>query len=190
VPITELLALGRPHPIVRWGDPVLHRPARPVTDFGPELRQLVADMLATTRAANGAGLAAQQIGVDLAVFVYDCPDETWDRRVGVVCNPELELPTGADRKLITLPEGCLSLPGAESELARPETATCRGLDHDGEPVVITGGGTLGRCLQHETDHTRGTVFGDRLPARRRKQLYRDFDRIAADYPQDWPAPGR
>jgi peptide deformylase len=186
MPVAELLRLGRARRIVRWGDPVLHTPARPVIDFGPELQSLLADLFATNTAAHGAGLAAQQIGVDLAVFVYDCPDENWQRRIGVVCNPEVELPQGQDRKLITYGEGCLSLPGADADLTRPEVATCRGFDQFGEPVVITAGGTLGRCLQHETDHTKGMVFGDRLPARRRKQLHRDFDQLADRYPDDWP----
>lgn len=100
MPIAELLRRGQPRTIVRWGDPVLHAPAQPVTDFGPGLQELLADMLATNTAADGAGLAAQQIGVNLSVFVYDCPDETWKRRVGIVCNPEVDLPNGRDRKLI------------------------------------------------------------------------------------------
>lgn len=185
MPIAELLRLGRPRPIVRWGDPVLHRPARPVTDFGPELQQLLADMFATNRAANGAGIAAQQLGVDLAVFAYDCPDQTWERRIGVICNPVLDPP--GRRSLVTLGEGCLSLPGGEAEVSRPEYATCRGQDQFGEPVVVTGGGTLGRCLQHETDHTRGTVYGDRLNTRRRKELHREAARYADRFPADWPA---
>lgn len=186
MPVAELLRFGAARTIVRWGDPILHNPALPVTDFGTELQELLADMFATNTAAHGAGLAAQQIGVNLAVFVYDCPDENWNRRTGVICNPRLQLPQGPDRRLASWDEGCLSLPGANIELTRPETATCSGQDQYGEPVTITAGGVLGRCLQHETDHLNGMVFGDRLPARKRKQLHRAFDQVAARYPDDWP----
>ncbi|MGN6161504.1 MAG: peptide deformylase, partial [Marmoricola sp.] len=65
---------GAIRPIVRWGDPVMHRTARPVTAFDASLRDLVADMFASMYAAEGVGLAACQVGVDLAVFVFDCPD--------------------------------------------------------------------------------------------------------------------
>lgn len=143
MPVAELLRLGAARTIVRWGDPILHTPALPVTDFGPELQELLADMFATNTAAHGAGLAAQQIGVNLAVFVYDCPDEDWNRRTGVLCNPRLQLPQGRDRRLVSWDEGCLSLPGANMELTRPETATCSGQDQYGEPVTITAGGVLG-----------------------------------------------
>lgn len=186
MPVAELLRLGTPRTIVRWGEPILHTPAQPVTDFGPALQELLADMFATNTAADGAGLAAQQIGINLAVFVYDCPDESWTRRTGVICNPRVDLLEGPSRHLISWEEGCLSLPGANIALTRPAVATCRGQDQYGEPVVITAGGTLGRCLQHETDHTNGMVFGDRLPTRKRKRLYRDFDKIAHHYPDDWP----
>jgi peptide deformylase len=98
----------------------------------------------------------------------------------------VELPTGRDRHLVSEDEGCLSLPGAYSELARPDAAICRGLDHNGRPVEIHGSGLLARCLQHETDHLGGTVFGDRLSGRRRKQLYADHERVAYRYPDDWP----
>ncbi|MBB4135641.1 peptide deformylase [Gordonia humi] len=186
MPVEELLRLGTVRPIVRWGEPVLHRPARPVTDFGDDLQNLLADMFATNRAASGAGLAAQQIGVDLAVFIYDCADETGRRRTGVVCNPICEQPRGAERRLISYDEGCHSLPGAFVDLARPESATCRGFDQFGEPIELTGGGTFGRCLQHETDHLGGTVFGDRLSSKKRRQLYRRFEETADEYPAEWP----
>ena len=83
-------------------------------------------MVATMYAAEGVGLAACQIGVDLAVFVFDCPDADGERTVGVVCNPELELPEGRDRRLEEDDEGCLSFPGAFTPLARPDTARVTG----------------------------------------------------------------
>lgn len=186
MPIEELVRIGSPRRITRWGEAVLHRPAQPVRDFGPDLQMLIADMFATNRAAEGAGLAAQQIGVDLAVFVYDCTDERRRRRVGVVCNPRLVLPEGKERTLELSDEGCLSLPGAYAPLARPSVAACHGQDQYGEPIEVVAGGTLGRCLQHETDHLAGTVLGDRLSRKDRQRLYRQHEAAAARFPEDWP----
>jgi len=166
---------GTVRPITRWGSPVMHRPARPVTAWDDELHQLIADMWVTMYAADGVGLAACQIGVDLALFVYDCPDDSGERHTGVVCNPAVVVPEGRDRRLDDTDEGCLSFPGAYAPLARPDTAT------------VTGDGLLARCLQHETDHTLGRVFGDRLPTRQRKKLTKAHDGAAANYPEGWPA---
>jgi len=177
---------GNVRPMTRWGTPVMHRPQQPVTSYDAELRALVADMVATMYAADGVGLAACQIGVDLAVFVFDCPDADQERHVGVVCNPELTLPEGRDRQLDDSEEGCLSFPGAFVDCARPDVATVRGSGLDGEPVEFSGTGLLARCLQHETDHTLGTVFGDRLPTKARKRLAKAHDRLAEEYPLDWP----
>src|SRR4051794_4694023 len=173
--------------VTRWGDPVMHRPQQPVTAYDGNLARLVADMVETMYAADGVGLAACQIGVDRAVFVFDCPDDTGQRTVGVVCNPELVLPEGRDRKLDEGEEGCLSYPGAFVECARPDRAQVRGTGLDGSPVEFAGAGMLARCLQHETDHTLGTVFGDRLPTKQRKRLQRAMERAADDYPLGWPA---
>lgn len=178
---------GTVHPITRWGTGVMHRPQQRVTSYDEELRALVADMVATMYAADGVGLAACQIGRDLAVFVFDCPDAAGERHVGVVCNPEVTLPEGRDRHLDDADEGCLSLPGAFIECARPDRARVEGTGLDGQPVSFEGDGLLARCLQHETDHTRGTVFGDRLPTKARKRLQKAHDRAAEDYPPDWPA---
>ena len=90
----------------------MHRTQEPITEFDDALRELVADMVATMYAADGVGLAACQIGVDRSVFVFDCPDDEGVRHTGIVCNPELFLPEGRDRKLDDDDEGCLSLPGA------------------------------------------------------------------------------
>ncbi len=178
---------GSVRPITRWGEPVMHRTLEPVTEFGEELRSLVADMVATMYAADGVGLAASQIGVDRSVFVFDCPDADGVHHRGVVCNPELYLPEGKDRRLDDGDEGCLSFPGAFVECARPDHAEVRGQGLDGEPVHVTGDGLLARCLQHETDHCQGRVFGDRLPRRAYKQLRREHEAAAGDFPPAWPA---
>lgn len=184
---TPLPTDGSVRPITRWGEDVMHRPARPVERFGDELRRLVADMTATMYAADGVGLAACQIGVDLAVFVFDCPDAEGQHHQGVVCNPELELPDVGERRLDDDEEGCLSYPGAFVACARPDRARVTGQGLDGSPVAFEGTGLLARCLQHETDHTRGTVFGDRLSDRARKKLRKQMEGQAEDYPPQWPA---
>ncbi|WP_028652161.1 peptide deformylase [Nocardioides halotolerans] len=186
-PYGQLPRGGVVHPITRWGADVMHRPQQPVTDYDDALLRLVSDMVETMYAADGVGLAACQIGVDRAVFVFDCPDDEGLRTVGVVCNPVLTLPEGKDRKLDDGDEGCLSYPGAFVECARPDLATVTGTGVDGSPVEFTGTGMLARCLQHETDHTLGTVFGDRLPTKLRKRLQKAMEKAADDYPLDWPA---
>ncbi len=79
-------------PITRWGTPVMHHAQQLVATYDDALRQLAADMVATMYAADGVGLAACQIGEDVAMFVFDCADESGERTVGVVCNPEVTCP--------------------------------------------------------------------------------------------------
>ncbi|CAM3237458.1 peptide deformylase [Nocardioides dubius] len=186
-PYGPLPSGGTVRPMTRWGTPVMHAPQQKVTSFDAALASLVADMVATMYAADGVGLAACQIGVDLAVFVFDCPDAEGLRVQGVVCNPVLTLPEGKERHLDADDEGCLSFPGAFVECARPDFATVHGFGVDGQPVTFSGDGLLARCLQHETDHTLGTVFGDRLSTKARKKLQKQHDKAAEDYPADWPA---
>jgi len=178
---------GSARPITRWGEPVMHRELRDVEDFDEKLHQLVADMVATMRAADGVGLAANQIGADVKVFVFDCPDKDGTRHQGVVCNPVVEVPEGPGRRLDDGDEGCLSLPGAFVACARPDFATVRGVDQHGRPVRYSGDGLLARCLQHETDHVHGMVFGDRLGRRSRKKLFSEAEKNAAYFPDEWPA---
>lgn len=178
---------GTVRPITRWGEPVMHRVQQPVTDFGDDLRALAADMVATMYAADGVGLAACQIGVDRSIFVFDCPDESGTMVKGVVCNPVLTLPEGRERQLDEDDEGCLSFPGAFVACGRPDFAAVDGLGLDGEPVHYEGDGLLARCLQHETDHCNGTVFGDRLPRRALKKLRKQHEFGAERFPEGWPA---
>ncbi|WP_439939706.1 peptide deformylase [Nocardia sp. N13] len=178
---------GTVRAITRWGTPVMHRAQQQVTSYDDALRALAADMVATMYAADGVGLAACQIGEDVAMFVFDCPDDEGRRTVGVVCNPVLTLPEGRERRLDDDDEGCLSFPGSFEPCPRPDWARVDGFGLDGEPVTFEGDGLLARCLQHETDHTLGTVFGDRLSAKSRKRLTKKHDAAAEDYPPTWPA---
>jgi peptide deformylase len=167
-----------PPKIVIVGDPVLARPTRQVTEFGPELAHLVDDLFASLAIAEGVGLAAPQIGVDLAVFVYDCPDGSGGRVKGHVVNPRIE----TSGETVVDDEGCLSVPGPYHELARAAQATVRGVDKDGAAVEVSGTGFLARCLQHETDHLRGVLYIDHLPRNRRRRVLRDME------PFEWNAP--
>jgi len=177
---------GHVRRIVSWDEPIMHQPTRPVTEFGPDLHELAADMFATMAAADGVGLAGPQVDVDLAIFVYNAPDEDGRHHSGVICNPVVELPQDKDRNLDAAQEGCLSWPGAYELVARPDKAICRGVDENGQPVEVHGTGVLARCLQHETDHLSGTVFGDRLSNRSRRKLNEERERLRHLYPDDWP----
>jgi peptide deformylase len=169
---------GTPRKIRIVGDPVLHAPAREVTDFDADLAALIDDMFASLAVAEGVGLAAPQIGVDLAVFVYDCPDGTGGRAVGHVVNPTIEASGPMDES----EEGCLSVPGPYHDLARHSEATVHGVDKTGAPVTVQGSGYFARCLQHETDHLRGVLYIDHLPRNRRRRVLREME------PYDWNAP--
>ncbi|MDQ0797743.1 peptide deformylase [Streptomyces sp. B1I3] len=160
---------GLVHAMSLLGDPVLHSPCEDVSDFGPSLARLVEDMFATMYAAQGVGLAANQIGVPLKVFVYDCPDDEEVRHLGHVVNPVL---VEADGITVRGPEGCLSLPGIEAGTPRFDRAVVEGMTVTGEPVRITGTGWFARCLQHECDHLDGRVYTDRLTGLRRARALR------------------
>ena len=184
--VGDLMTGGAVLPITRWGEPVMHAQTTPVTVFDDELAQLARDMFATMAASQGVGLAATQVGRGIAMFVFMCPDDDDVMHAGVVCNPVVTLPDLKDRNLDEAEEGCLSFPGAYEELARPDYAVCNGQDVEGNPMEIIGTGLLSRCLQHETDHLSGIVFGDRLNGKCRRSLRKKAEEMAYRYPEDWP----
>ncbi len=167
---------GRALPIVQVGDPVLRATCVEVTAYDTGLAALVADMFASMYAAEGVGLAANQVGRTERVFVYDCPDEDGVRRRGAVVNPVLTLPVPGERVLAEAEEGCLSVLGESAELARPDRAVVTGFDEHGEPVTVTGTGLLARCLQHEVDHLDGGLYIDRLSLLQRRRILRAHTR--------------
>ena len=176
-------------PIRIVGDPVLHEPTKPVTGELSEVAQLIADMYETMDAANGVGLAANQVGVALRIFVYDCPDERHNgdsaRRRGVVVNPVLETSEVPQ----TMPdedddvEGCLSVPGEQFPTGRADWAKVTGVDADGEPLEIEGTGFFARCLQHEVGHLDGYLYLDCLIGRNKRAAKKTVKRMG------WGVPG-
>ncbi|MBV9160180.1 MAG: peptide deformylase [Pseudonocardiales bacterium] len=172
-------------PIRIVGDPVLNTPTRLVTEFDGKLHALVEDMFDTMAAAQGVGLAANQIGVDLRLFVYDCTDEQGGRHRGVVVNPALE--TSERPKTMPDPdddwEGCLSVPGESFPTGRASWAQVTGVDAGGAPVTVGGIGLLARCLQHETDHLDGTLYLNRLVGRYAREAKKMLKA------QGWGVPG-
>jgi peptide deformylase len=176
---------GLARPIVTYGsNPVLHRACAPVTVFDEGLRRLVLDMFASMTAADGVGLAANQIGVDARVFVIDCPDADDEDVVGYVINPILTLPgpIGDEPTEEVTDEGCLSVPGPYADLPRAFRARVDGVDLQGEPLTIETTGMAARCLQHEVDHLNGTVYVDLLPEEHRERLLAESAGPAGDLP--------
>jgi len=143
------------------GDPVLHAPGRKPRLDRKELEALVRRMFASMVAAHGIGIAAQQIGVPLRVVIIDADN------VGIVAvNPEVEL---ASAEVEELSEGCLSVRGLYGMLERPISARVSAVDVAGKKFTIEGEGLGAQCMLHETDHTNGVLYVDRL--RSRKDLF-------------------
>lgn len=158
-------------PITIIGHKALERPTRKVREITDDIRTLVADMVETCAAADGAGLAATQVGSRWRIFVYSCTDGAGEMRNGVLINPVLERfgPLELSEESI---EGCLSVPGEGYPTARHRGARVTGIDLDGNEVMVEDeGGVLARCLQHECDHLDGHLYLDRLsPTLRREAL--------------------
>ncbi|MFF2650089.1 peptide deformylase [Streptomyces sp. NPDC058045] len=166
-------ASGRVRPLTLLGDPVLHTACAEVADGAAGLDRLVEDMFATMYAAQGVGLAANQVGEGLRLFVYDCPDDEDVQHRGHVVNPRLVETGGV---VVRGPEGCLSLPGLEAATERHDHVVVAGRTLDGAPVRVQGSGFFARCLQHECDHLDGTVFPERVTGWRRRRVLRQAAR--------------
>lgn len=138
--------------IVRYGNEILRKPAKTVTEFNSDIRRLIERMYEIMKNHNGLGLAANQIGVDLQIFTYDVGEGPH-----AVINPKIIRSKGEDISV----EGCLSIPGIQGDVPRAEEVTIKGLDEDGKPIRIKAKGLLARVFQHETDHLNGYLFIDR-----------------------------
>jgi len=147
--------------IIFADNPILREKSKKVRDFGEALQVLIDDMVETMHAANGAGLAAPQVGALERVIVIQLPEDEEDPQSGrlfTLCNPQI---IGADGEEES-EEGCLCLPGWVGEVTRATSVTVKAQDRRGKKVRIKAEGFLARVFQHETDHINGILYIDRV----------------------------
>lgn len=149
-----------------YGNPVLRSKAEVVTEITGELRELIKDMFETMRQNNGVGLAATQVGVKQRVIVTDAGEEPL-----VIINPEIVNRRGEE----IAEEGCLSFPGIKANIKRAKNITAKGLNENGEEIVLEATGILARVIQHEVDHLNGILIVDRMSPAEREHLILSFD---------------
>lgn len=166
-------------PIVKWGDPVLHAPARPVEAVDDSIRALLRDMVDTMYAAPGIGLAAPQIGVPLRVIVVDLSVGADPGQLIQLVNPVFLVREGEQKH----EEGCLSVPGYGGTPRRPARVVVQGLDAQGLERTHEGTELLARAFCHEIDHIDGLLFVDRLSPLKRDLLKRRLRKRARS--DDW-----
>ncbi len=151
--------------IVHYPEPVLLQVGKPVENFDEKLKKLVDDMFETMYDAEGVGLAAPQIGLNLRLFVMDC-----DGIKLIAANPEIIKKEGEQSGQ----EGCLSVGKVPAIVTRAEKATLRAQDAKGEWFEREAEGYAARCFQHETDHCDGKLFIDHLPKLRKEMVVKRF----------------
>ena len=162
-------------PIVIYGDPVLREKAKPVEKIDQEVKDLVADMIATLKDANGLGLAAPQVGVSKRIFITDLSSLELTESMRVFINPEIIDTSGET----ILEEGCLSFPGLYQKVSRPEELKIRALDVEGNEFELNVSGMLARAILHEYDHLEGILFIDHLSSLSRALIKGRLRKLAA-----------
>lgn len=174
--------------IVTYGHPALRAKGKPIEAVDEHIRQVAQDMLETMAAAQGVGLAAQQVGLPLQLFVIDIrgvenrPSAMWvnGRRTNpeadmpmVLLNPEIETMGKGEAG----PEGCLSFPGVQGDIVRPARVRLRATGLDGEAIAFEAEGLLARAIQHEYDHVQGILFIDRMAPSLRQKLRPEIEAV-------------
>ncbi|HUO56726.1 MAG TPA: peptide deformylase [bacterium] len=165
-------------PIVLYPDPRLKLKSKPVTQFGPEMRTLAAEMTETMREACGVGLAAIQIGEAIRMMVMDVDYDKEDRGEALAMfNPEILHEEGSE----TIEEGCLSIPDVREDVERSFKVKVKYQDLDGKEQVGEYEGLLARCVLHEIDHMNGQLFIQKVPAVKRLFLKKQLDELKKNY---------
>lgn len=160
------------HPIRTYGDPVLKQKTKAIEEIDGSIKTLIDEMIDVMQKAPGVGLAANQIGISKAIFVYDV-----GHGPEVVLNPRITESHGE----WTYDEGCLSVPGLFWPILRPKVVHLEGLDLDGNELSIEGDDLLGRVFQHELDHLNGILLIERLDPDQLKASKKELRKIALDH---------
>jgi peptide deformylase len=168
--------------VLEFPDPRLRTRAKPVEEFDPALKQLVADMLETMYAAPGIGLAATQVNVHKQLIVMDLGGET--REPQVYINPEILSRDGVE----VSEEGCLSVPNVFEEVERAARVRVRARAADGQTFERDLEGLAAVCLQHEMDHLAGKLFVDYLSVLKRERIRRKLEKERRDRASGAPKP--
>jgi peptide deformylase len=161
------------YPIVKYGDPVLEKPAAGIKAFTADLEQLSEDMFASMYAAQGVGLAAPQVGKSIRLAVVDVTAGKNPEAKIVLVNPEIIHAEGEVRE----EEGCLSIPGFRGYVMRPQFVTVRAQNIKGEPYEIRGENLLARAFCHEIDHLNGVLFLQHLSMLKRDLIRRKIKKL-------------
>jgi len=182
-------------PIVQYGETILRKKCKPVTNVDDDLRKLAEDMVETMVDANGVGLAAPQVGVDLQFAVVDVAhdlecltflkingqeialEDMPDHMPLIFFNPELELlpPEEIDK------EGCLSIQGVQAKVNRPSIVKAKLPQLDGSVMELESDGLLARAIQHEVDHLNGILFTDRLSSVKKARVAGALKKLTKKY---------
>ena len=169
------------YPIVKYGEPVLERPAETITEFDtPELHKFIEDMFTSMYAAKGVGLAAPQIGISRRIAVIDTSAGEDPTQKLVLINPEIIRKEGSH----IVEEGCLSIPGFREEVRRSKHVTVRAQNAQGELYEMTGDDLLARALLHETDHLNGKLYISHISPLKRDLIRRKIRKLAKA--GEWP----
>jgi peptide deformylase len=161
------------YPVVKFGDPILEKPTKPVAAFDEQLAELAEDMFATMYAAQGIGLAAPQIGKSIRMTVVDVTGGKNPEAKIVLINPQLIHAEGEKRE----EEGCLSIPGFRGYVVRPQFVTVRAQNLKGEFFEIRGEDLLARAFCHEIDHLDGILFLQHLSMLKRDLIKRKIKKL-------------
>jgi peptide deformylase len=161
------------YPIIKYGDPVLEKPAAAITKFDAELAELAENMFATMYVAQGIGLAAPQIGKSIRIAVVDVTSGKNPEARIVLVNPEIIHFEGEKRE----EEGCLSIPGFRGYVVRPQFVTIKAQNPKGESFEIRGEDLLARAFCHEIDHLNGVLFLQHLSMLKRDLIRRKIKKL-------------
>ncbi|HXT23976.1 MAG TPA: peptide deformylase [Candidatus Eisenbacteria bacterium] len=161
------------YPIVKYGDPILEKPAKTIMQFDAELEELAEDMFASMYTAQGVGLAAPQIGKSIRLAVVDVTGGKNPEAKIVLVNPEIIHGEGEKRE----EEGCLSIPGFRGYVVRPQFVTIKAQNIKGDQFEIRGEDLLARAFCHEIDHLNGILFLQHLSMLKRDLIKRKIKKL-------------